>query len=148
MFKVYALGSDTECWPYLGNAWGGLGGIERRPYFMAAGRRQIAYRWIYELFHGVILTPDQMILHSCDNGKYPIGCGNVHHMRIGTNEQNVADRTLRDRQGMPANVVRAIRKLLAEGVTQQEVASRYGVARETISAIATQRTHSHVRTDT
>lgn len=144
VFKYYAIGNDDECWPYLGNSWGGRSGYERRPYFMATGRRQIAYRWIYELYHGVVLTPDQLILHSCDNGAHPIGCGNVHHMRIGTAMDNAADRSDRQRQGLPFTVVRAIRKLLDEGITQQEIADRYGVARKTISAIATQKHFRHV----
>jgi DNA-binding XRE family transcriptional regulator len=50
----------------------------------------------------------------------------------------------RERHGLPHNAIRAIRKLLGEGVAQQEIASRFGVSRETISAIATQRVYSHV----
>jgi hypothetical protein len=123
VFRYYAMGNDDECWIYTGNAWGGQA-REKRPYFMAQGRRQIAYRWIYELVNGVTLTPDQLILHSCDKGGYPVGCGNPAHMRIGT--------------------VRAIRTLIEQGRTQQEIADLYGVSRETISAIATTRVYKKV----
>ena len=143
VFKYYEMKGPEECWPYTGRAWGGQP-REKRPYFMAEGRRQIAYRWIFELVQGVTLTPDQLILHSCDNGGYPIGCGNPTHMRIGTVQQNSDDMTSRGRHGLPASVVRAIRQLLERGTTQQEVADRYGVSREAISAIATQRVYKHV----
>jgi DNA-binding XRE family transcriptional regulator len=143
VFSVYVMGNDDECWPYIGSAWGGTN-REPRPYFQAKGRRQIAYRWIYELVHGVTLTPDQLILHSCDNGGYPIGCGNPAHMKTGTVQENSNDMMARERHGMPKTVVRAIRTLLEQGRTQQDIADLYGVSREAISAIATQRVHKQV----
>ena len=143
VFKFYEMKGQDECWPYVGRAWGGRK-REPRPYFMAEGRRQIAYRWIYELVHGVTLTPNQLILHSCDNGGYPIGCGNPTHMRLGTVQDNSDDMKSRQRHGLPHNVVRAIRTLLEQGRTQEHIADIYGVSRETISAIATQRVYKHV----
>jgi DNA-binding XRE family transcriptional regulator len=143
VFRYYAMGNDDECWIYTGNAWGGQA-REKRPYFMAQGRRQIAYRWIYELVNGVTLTPDQLILHSCDKGGYPVGCGNPAHMRIGTVQQNSDDMMDRQRHGLPKTVVRAIRTLIEQGRTQQEIADLYGVSRETISAIATTRVYKKV----
>ena len=140
VFRFYAIGKDDECWEYLGNAWGGQP-REKRPYFMAAGRRQIAYRWIYELVHGVTLTPDQMILHSCDKGGYPVGCGNPAHMRIGDNAENMRDMTSHERHGLPKTVVNAIRTLLEQGRLQQDIADLYGISRENVSAIATNRTY-------
>ena len=146
VFKYYEMRGSDECWPYLGNAWGGQP-REKRPYFMAAGRRQIAYRWVWELVNGVTLDPSQLVLHSCDNGGFPIGCGNPHHMRIGDVVENAADMTSRGRHGLPPVIVRAINTLLKQGRSQQEIADLYGIARSTISAIATQRTHKHVDPD-
>ena len=143
VFKHYQILNDDECWPWLG-PWGGRSGIERRPYFQAGGKRQIAYRWCYELVHGITLTPDQLILHSCDHGSYPVGCGNVAHMRIGTHDDNMQDMTGRARHGLSHSVVRAIRKLLEQGRTQEEIATLYGVSREAISAIATRRAYGHL----
>ena len=143
VFKFYDMRQPDECWPYTGRAWGGQE-REKRPYFMASGRRQIAYRWIYELVHGVVLDPTQLILHSCDNGGYPTGCGNPEHMRVGTVSENSSDMTSRERHGMPKTVVRAIRTLIEQGVPQAEIAERYGVSRENISAIATGRSYKHV----
>ena len=143
VFKYYEMRGSDECWPYIGNAWGGQP-REKRPYFQAAGRRQIAYRWIYELVNGVELKPSELILHSCDNGGYPIGCGCPAHMRVGDVVENAADMTSRGRHGIPPSVVRAIRTLLEQGKTQQEIADLYGLSRETISAIQTKRAYKHV----
>lgn len=137
------MGNDDECWPYIGKAFGGRS-REPRPYFQAGGRRQITYRWVYELINGVTLTPDQLILHSCDNGGYPIACGNPSHMRIGNHQDNMNEMMDRERHGLPKTVVRAMRTLLEQGKTKQEVADMYGVARSTVTAIALQLTHKSV----
>ena len=140
VFKFYRMLGPDECWPYIGSAWGGQP-REPRPYFMANRRRMIAYRWIYELVNGVVLAPDQFILHSCDNGGYPIGCGNPAHLRLGTREENTNDMILRERHGLPKIVVRAIRLLAEQGKTQDEIAELYGITRSAVSAIIIGRTH-------
>lgn len=144
VFKFYNMRGPDECWEYTGSAWGGQK-RELRPYYMANGRRQIAYRWVYELVHGVQLTTDQVIRHTCDNGGQPIGCGNPAHLLIGTNQDNSNDMKQRERHGLPHSVIRAIRRLLDQGQTQDEIARLYGLTRETVSAIATQRVYSHVK---
>jgi hypothetical protein len=111
---------------------------------MADGKRTMSYRWVYELYHGVTLDPSQLVLHSCDQGGYPVGCNNPAHLRLGTVQDNSNDMKARQRHGLPATVVRAIRKLLAEGKTQAAIAEVYGLSREAISAIATQRVYQHV----
>lgn len=131
-----------ECWQWHGS-WTGRQ-REKRPTFSAGKRRTMAYRWVYELMTGEILRPDQQILHRCDNGGFPIGCGNPRHIRVGTRIDNTNDAMERARHGMPKNVVRAIRKLLEEGRTQDEIAKLYGIARTSVSAIAIGRIHGHV----
>lgn len=143
VFTFIVMRGKTECWAWLG-AWGGRS-RDRRPYFMADGRRTMAYRWVWELVSGTPIPDGMMVLHSCDNGGYPVGCCNPHHMRLGGVQENADDMTERQRHGLPHNVVRAIRTLLSEGRTQASIASLYGVSRETVSAIATQRVYSHVR---
>jgi hypothetical protein len=142
VFQYYRIGTDEECWPWLG-AWGGRE-REKRPYFMARRRRQIAYRWVYELVNGVELVPKQLVLHSCDRGGYPVGCGNPLHLRLGTVQDNADDMVQRDRHGLPKTVVRAIRTLLEQGRPQHEIAALYGISREAVSAIATKRVHKDV----
>lgn len=104
----------------------------------------MAYRWVWELVHGVALEPTQLVLHGCDNGGFPIGCCNPAHMRIGTVAENSADMTDRQRHGLPGNVVKAIRNLIEQGETQQSIADKYGVSRETVSAITTRRVYKHI----
>ena len=146
VFQLYQIRGPDDCWPYIGSAWGGQE-REKRPYFMANARRMIAYRWIYELVHGVTLRPNQLVLHSCDNGGYPTGCGNPSHMRLGDVQDNSNDMKARQRHGLPATVVRAIRRLLAQGTTQVEIARLYGLTREAVSSIATERAYKHVTDD-
>jgi hypothetical protein len=143
VFKLYDMTSGPDsCWKWNGT-WGGPA-REKQPYFMAGRKRMMAYRWVYELAHGVTLTRDQLILHSCDNGGDPIGCGNPAHLRVGTPQENMDDMVARERAGLSNFVVRAIRKLLEQGRPQQEIADLYGISREAVSAIATKRTHQSV----
>lgn len=139
VFKHIEMREPDQCWPWLG-PFGGRSD-ERRPYFQASGKRTMAYRWVYELYHGVELERNQLLLHSCDNGNFPVGCCNPHHLRIGSVQDNSDDMVTRDRHGLPTTVVRNIRQLLFEGKSQQHIAEIYGCSRETISAIATQRSH-------
>lgn len=139
VFKLIVMGDTDECWVWQGS-WGGQPD-RRRPYFMVEGKRYMAYRLVYELVHGWI-DPKGQILHSCDNGAYPIGCCNPNHMRLGTNKENADERQDRERHGLPKNVVNAIRRLLDQGRLQTEIAELYGISRESISAIKTGRTYA------
>jgi transcriptional regulator len=55
--------------------------------------------------------------------------------------------TDRQRHGLPGTVVRAIRRLLEKGETEQSIADKYGLTRETVSAIKTGRAYKHVNGD-
>ena len=141
VFAYVRMQGPDDCWSWTG-AWGGRAS-DRRPYFQAAGKRRIAYRWVYELVHGP-LPDDLLILHSCDQGGYPTGCCNPAHMRTGSHDANMKDMTDRQRHGLSHHVVRAIRRLIEQGETQQAIAERYGLTREAVSAIATERTYKHL----
>jgi hypothetical protein len=142
VFKFYDMHGPDECWNWLG-PWGGRDHT-RRPYFMANGRRTMAYRWVVELVQGVTLGADQLVCHKCDQGGWPVGCGNPAHLFVGDNQGNSEDMKRKERHGLPHSVVRAIRRLLDQGQTQGEVARLYGLSRETVSALATGRVYSHV----
>ena len=144
VFKHYNMRPTRtdNCWVWSGPVGGRA--TEPRPYFQAEGKRYIAYRLVYELVHGVILDKSQLLLHSCDNGSMPVGCGNPAHLSIGTVQQNSDDMTSRQRHGLNHHVVKNIRKLLEQGRKQQDIAELYGVSRESVSAIATKRAHGHV----
>lgn len=146
VFKFYNMNvGDDECWSWSGS-WGGR---ERtlRPYFQFGGKRMIAYRAVYELVHGVKLLSEELIRHSCDNGGAPIGCGNPAHLSKGNNLQNMDDMKLRERHGLPHNVVKAVRRLLDKGRTQDEIAELYGISQSSVSAIAQRRVYAHVPDD-
>jgi hypothetical protein len=88
-----------------------------------------------------------MVLHSCDKGSWPVGCGNPLHLRLGDNAANVDDRLTRERHGLSHSVVRNIRKLIEQGRKHQDIADLYGVSRETITAINVGQTYKHVKDD-
>ena len=141
VFSLIVMGEPDECWPWMGT-FGGRS-RDKRPYYMASGKRYMAYRLVYELVHGWI-DPRSSILHSCDNGGYPVGCCNPAHLRLGTTKENADDMMDRERHGLPKNVINAIRRLIDQGKTQEDIAQLYGVSRETVSAIKTGRTYKHV----
>ena len=133
VFKHINIGDANACWPWKGK----LNTKDGRPYFTVAGKRRAAYIIVLELHTGKKAQKNEMAIHSCDN---PICC-NPFHLSWGTHQDNMNDMKDRERHGLPKTVVRAIIKLRKEGRTQAEIAKLYGLARETISAIDTGRTH-------
>jgi predicted XRE-type DNA-binding protein len=111
-----------------------------RPYFTVQGRKHMATRLVYELVNGVEITPDQFILHQCDNSM----CCNPKHMRLGTHDENMKEMVERDRHGLPHDTVKRIRvALMQKKLTQQEIADLTGVSRATIGRIARDELHTH-----
>ena len=132
VFKHINIGDANACWPWKGK----LNAKDGRPYFTVAGKRRPSYAYILETYTGEA-QEGRIIRHTCDN---PICCS-PHHLLWGTHQDNMNDMKERERHGLPKTVVRAILKLRTEGKTQAEIAKLYGLARETISAIDTGRTH-------
>ncbi len=130
-------GNPLLCWEWKKKLPEG-----KRPYFDVSGVRKAAYRIVYEQYHGVTLKKSQLVRHDCDN---PICC-NPHHLSVGTHQDNMDDMKERERHGLPAHVVKAIRRLRNDGKTQKEIAELYGVSRETISAIDTERVYKGDKT--
>ena len=114
---------------------------DQRPYYTVDGKRKPAYAIALEAYKGA-KTKRQVAMHSCDNGTAPVGCCNPYHLSWGTHIQNMNDMKDRERHGLPTTVVRAIKVLLIEGVTHSIIAARYGISRETVTAINTGRTHT------
>lgn len=125
-----------QCWEWQGT-------INPNGYGMVRFQRKAhsAHRLSYEIHVGPI--PDGMlVLHRCDNRR----CVNPHHLRIGTDADNMRDKVNKGRQARlkgpqqgqsklkPAQVWK-IRLLAKEGVTQAEIARRYGVSQPYISKI-------------
>lgn len=138
-------GGDIEvCWPFIGEL-----NDKGLPYVQIAGKKHIVYRLTRQLVLGD-LTDKDVGRHTCDNGADPARkrgwvCCNPYHIIPGSKQQNSDDMTSRDRHGMSAHVVRAIRKLLGEGRTHEQIGELYGVSRQAITDIANGVTHGHVK---
>jgi hypothetical protein len=134
-------GGDTSvCWEWLLAPGGAKGRGKQRAYITVAGRKLVVQRVIHEDMHGVTLSPDELIRHTCDNGL----CCNYTHWTIGTHQQNMDDMVSRDRHGLPSHVVRRVRVLLARGgMTHQEIGDMYAISRTVVTRIANDDAHTH-----
>lgn len=115
------------CWPWLRAGKGnGYGHTSRGP----------AHRVSYELFVGPI--PEGMdVCHKCDNR----ACVNPDHLFIGTRAENMADMKAKgrgaggNRKHLKEGHIQEIRRRLAAGVPQAEIARVMNVNSSTVSAI-------------
>jgi hypothetical protein len=137
-----------DCWTWARGKCEGYGvvGIGTKQSFLA-------HRVAFTLSKGPI--PAGMdVLHSCDNRL----CVNPNHLSPGTNADNVADRVKKDRSRkignrgdkcptrvLSSDDVRRIRKLVAGGVLQKDLAAHYGVSRATISLTVNNKRWSYTK---
>jgi DNA-binding XRE family transcriptional regulator len=128
-------GDLTVCWEWIGE----VNKKDGRPYITVDGKRRPSYTVVFELYSGEP-AQNRVCRHSCDNPT----CCNPNHLSWGSHQDNSNDMMDRDRHGMPATVVRAIRKLIKAGRSHEDIAELYGVARETITAINNMRSHRRV----
>ena len=124
-------GGDTDaCWTWKGK----VNPKDGRPYFTINGLRRPSYAIVLEATTGEA-QEGRIARHKCDNAI----CCNPHHLVWGDHQDNMNDMKERDRHGVPKTVARAIRRLHKEGRTQQNIADLYGISREAVSAITTNR---------
>lgn len=143
--KVDRRGPD-ECWLWQTS-------ITKDGYgqFWADGKNFRAHRFSYELHNSPI--PDGIcVCHTCDRRV----CVNPAHLFLGTTQDNTADREQKgrsaDRRGvrngsakLTPEKVRHIRTLVKIGVSQRNIAGRFGVSRATIGDIVTGKHWVHVK---
>lgn len=146
-------GNPDVCWEWIG----AVGGRDRRPIIWIKGKLCYAARVVCELKNGPPPCPVEdpsphvrkslerryVARHTCDNKM----CCNPEHLIWGTHQENMDDMKERERHGLSHYVVRNIKRLIEAGRSQEEISKLYGVARETISAIATGRVYGHVGVD-
>lgn len=136
--------ADDECWEWTaGIHKTGYGAMHYKKVEGKFSNGDKAHRFSFELHNGRPIETGKHILHSCDNRK----CVNPHHLREGTNAENVQDKVSRGRQpvhiGMKnPNVkitdaqIQEIRdRYAAGGITQMKLAEEYGIHQPHISSI-------------
>ena len=125
-----------------GDCWTWTGSRQKRGYglFRIKGRLHKAHRAAL-MVSGIEVPAHLCVLHSCDNPP----CCNPAHLRLGTKGENNTERSEKFRSAakLTPEDVREIRHLRANGATQAQVAARFGVARETISAMERGLSWSH-----
>lgn len=135
-----ALNQNTGCLEWTGALW--ASGYGR---FQLNNRSVKAHRVAYELAHGP-LTPDQCVLHRCDNRK----CINVGHLFLGTRKDNNLDKTTKGRQtkGEQVNTAKvstpAVLAIREDARTSKEVAADYGLTWGHVNKIRGGRAWGHV----
>lgn len=126
--KAETHGLDPEkCWVWLGAGKGnGYGHTSRGP----------AHRVAYEMLVGEI--PDGMdVCHRCDNRS----CVNPDHLFVGTRSENMADMKAKGRgsggcrKHITEAQVQEVRRRLAAGIPQADIASAMNINRGTVSNI-------------
>jgi hypothetical protein len=115
-----------------------------------------AHRITYRHFRGEI-PAGMFVCHSCDVPE----CCNPDHLFLGTNQDNVNDMIAKGRNSPPPrnphvvgsfhpgaklneDQVIEMRSLYLKGWTQQALAIKYGVARQTISKVVNNKRFRHV----
>lgn len=94
-----------------------------------------AHRLAWELANGRAVPAGKVVMHACDNTR----CVNPAHLSVGTQQDNIRDavrkgRWTHARKLSDADVVE-IRELGRTGLRHKDIAARFGVARNTVTAI-------------
>lgn len=143
------------CWEWTAsrNRWGyGRLGVTRRQF-------AYAHRIAWELENGPIPT-GKIVCHRCDNP----ACVRPDHLFLGTHADNVQDMLSKGRGGLrlhpetaargeqaskaklKAEQVKEIRRLYrGGGISQRELARRFGVTQNAISMLLHRKSWSHVQ---
>lgn len=147
----YEVCKKTGCWNWTGST-------NRSGYgtMSPTGFGTLAHRISYGLHVGPIPKGNgphgTCVCHSCDNP----ACVNPEHLFLGSNAENMSDRNSKGRQArlrgsrnghskLKESVVSEIKAMLADGVTQCDIAEKYSVSQATISDIKLEKIWSHVK---
>lgn len=127
-----------SCWLWLAGTF--TNGYGR---FFLNGKEELAHRVSYQLYNECLLTPDQLVCHSCDNKP----CVSPFHLHEGDKRSNALEAISRGLWGerdtsgehngrakLTWEIVELIRTRYTTGdATQQELALEYGVNQTVIS---------------
>lgn len=142
------LNPETGCIEWRGAITGGYGLLSLRNNGKRTTRS--AHRLSYEAHIGEI-PKGICICHKCDNRK----CINPDHLFLGTHLDNAKDREKKGRGNhrvgeectakLTEEQIILIRQLSIGGVSQKEIALKFGMNASTISYIVNQKTWKHVK---
>lgn len=138
--------TESGCheWPNSKNSrgYGTLGGDLNGPTLAA-------HRVAWEIAHGPI-PPGMGVRHICDNPP----CINPEHLLLGTHQDNMDDRTARERQvrgtrsskaKLTEDQVRQMRALYATGAVRKvDLAAQFGIGFSTVRQVLNRQTWRHV----
>lgn len=143
-WKNVRMGDEDECWEWTSTMSHGYGKMR------VQGQQARAHRISYKLANDRNIV-GQLVLHHCDN---PI-CVNPNHLYLGSQQDNLADAIDRDRINPPTGEdhpsaklteaeVAEIKRCLASGEVQRDIAKEYGVREMQISRIKHEKNWSWV----
>jgi hypothetical protein len=141
--------AKIERLPFSG-CWIWMGGLFLTGYgaLVVNGKQHLAHRASYSAFVGEIPT-GMCVCHRCDVR----ACINPDHLFVGTIADNNADMKAKGRHNagerhglsrLTEDQVREIRKLCLAGISQPEIASRYGLIQQTVSDIHLRKRWRHI----
>ena len=129
--------NENGCWIWMAaRTQGGYGAL------WLDGEVKYTHRVVGVLCLALDENSGQYVLHNCDTP----ACCNPNHLRLGSHQENMADASAKGRLSKkltPTEVIE-IRRLRAEGHTQQDLADRFGVSRMTIRQIERRETWRHL----
>lgn len=135
--------SGDEClyWPF-GKSGNGYGEIQ------IGGKRVAVHALVCARLHGPAPTSEHQVAHSCGRGH--LGCVNPSHLRWATSLENAGDKILHGTSGVGSLNPRAILHetdipaIRSDPRRASIIAREYGVSRNRIWAIKTNREWCHV----
>ncbi len=133
---------EGDCWICVSHK----PGVPGYPLICRGGKQRGAHRYVYEKYIGPI-PKGMLVLHKCDNKL----CLNISHLELGTQAKNAHDAVERGLWRKGEN--RADAKLKEKDIPyirsrpmlQKMLAKKYGVIRQTISAVQRGKSWNHVK---
>lgn len=145
--KVDRTAGPDGCWEWKANIVYGYG-----YFYISKGKYTGAHQWSWSYFNGPI--PENMyVCHTCDNRK----CVNPKHLFLGTAKDNAQDRQNKGRSVLPLcqgaahgmsklndEIVLEISRMCSNGVSDSEIAKKYGIVRQTVNKIRNKYSWKHL----